>query len=202
MMTHHTFDLVLLGAHGVGKSTLGARLSTLLQIPFHDELGRRMRDEALAQDMRQDAAASQPDFDERLWVRERARDLLARARTPPASPGPRRIVETWHIGNAIYAAARAPQEAARWRSRLHSALLSHDVPVVVQPLAVPLDTFRVRFSERCLRDEAVRRFLRRVGWAMRRATLDAPVHTLPTLYTHNLTPDQCAAIIAQRLHTL
>lgn len=35
-MTHDTFDLVLLGAHGAGKSTLGARLAALLDVPFDD----------------------------------------------------------------------------------------------------------------------------------------------------------------------
>jgi hypothetical protein len=160
-----------------------------------------MRDEALARDAGQDAAADQPAFDELLWRRELLRDHEARS-LPVRAGAPRRLVETWHLGNAAYAAMRGRGEAARWRARLHEALLGHDVPVVVQPLAIPPATFLERFSEPGQRDETVRRFLRRVGWRLRRAALDSPVLTLPTIWTHERTPDQCAALLTERLRAL
>jgi hypothetical protein len=194
------YDLILIGAHGAGKTTLGELVSARLGVRFDDELGRRMRGEALEEDATQDAAASQPGFDERLWARELARD--AQARGVARAGRPRRVVETWHIGNAAYAAMRAPGESARWRGRLHSALLGHDVPVVVQPLAVPPGEFLARFSEPGERDEQVRRFLRKVGWQLRRAALDSPVHTLPTLWTHDRSPAQCCDQLIERLSVL
>src|SRR5690606_36000670 len=137
----------------------------------------------------QDAAASQPSFDALLWRRELERDRRAAALPLPRPGGLRRIVETWHIGNAAYAALREPRHSQRWRQRLHDALLGHDVPVVVQPLAVPPAVFHQRFSEPGLRDEAVRRFMRKVAWQLRRAALDSPaLLALPTLWTHEQSP--------------
>ena len=94
------FTLVLIGPHGAGKTTLGRRLSAELCIPFHEEIGKQMRFEALAQDPEEHAMVSQDLFDEMVTLREIERDL-SWVSVP-------RIVETWHPRNLAYASLRSP----------------------------------------------------------------------------------------------
>ena len=50
--------LALVGPHGAGKTTVGRRVASMLGVPFDDEIGRRMRDEALERDPEAHAIAA------------------------------------------------------------------------------------------------------------------------------------------------
>lgn len=87
------------GIHGSGKTTLAENLA--LQHPgtyvFYPEVGRKLREE-----VDYNSLESGEDFDREVMRRELERDklLLAETRIP--------LVETWHIGNIGYLAARSP----------------------------------------------------------------------------------------------
>lgn len=153
-------DVILVGVHGSGKTTLGRQLAEALAVPFHEELGR----EAMERRPERATVDAGEDFDADLWTLERARDL--QARRLQGVRGVRRVVETWHIGNAAYAIQRPGTSGGRrdWRGELVARLAGHDAPIVVQPLRVDRLTFERRYSEhQGDREEAQRAFLWGVG---------------------------------------
>lgn len=124
------------GIHGSGKTTLVENFA--LQHPetyvFYPEVGRRLREE-----VDYNSLESGEDFDREVMRRELERDrlLLAETRIP--------LVETWHIGNIGYLAARSPRLIAEYEATLKKQLIFFD------PVAVFVDiswhTFRQRISE-------------------------------------------------------
>ncbi len=130
--------IALIGPHGVGKTTLGHALASRLGLRFDDEIGRRLRDEALALDPRAHALASGPEFDERVMELEWRRDRRAHAL------GQSRIVESWHPTNLAYAQLRSPGTARAWRTRAVGAMGPR---VVVLPLRMDRATAVRRLSE-------------------------------------------------------
>jgi adenylate kinase family enzyme len=125
------------GIHGSGKTTLAENLA--LQHPetyvFYPEVGRKLREE-----VDYNSLESGEDFDREVMRRELERDklLLAETRIP--------LVETWHIGNIGYLAARSPQLITEYDATLRKQLGFFD------PVAVFVDiswqTFRQRISEK------------------------------------------------------
>lgn len=125
------------GIHGSGKTTLAENLA--LQHPetyvFYPEVGRKLREE-----VDYNSLESGEDFDRVVMRRELERDkfLLAETRIP--------LVETWHIGNIGYLAARSPQLITEYEVTLRKQLGFFD------PVAVFVDiswqTFRQRISEK------------------------------------------------------
>ena len=97
-----TFDVILVGAHGSGKTTLGHQLARELEVPFHAELGREAMERRGPSCATVDAGQ---DFDAMLWAEEWDRDQRARLELRDIRRV-RRVVETWHIGNAAYALLR------------------------------------------------------------------------------------------------
>lgn len=155
------YDVILVGVHGSGKTTLGGQLAQDLNVPFDAELGREAMERSGPASATVDAGE---DFDAMLWAAEWDRDQRARQEFRGAR-GVRRVIETWHIGNAAYA-IRRPGTATRrdWRGELAARLVEHDVPILVQRLHVDRPTFNRRYSEhRGAREDAQREFLWSVG---------------------------------------
>ncbi len=126
--------VVLIGPHGVGKTTTGRRLSALLDVPFHPELGELLA--RRARPLGHTAADSQVAFDDELFTAELARD---------ATWGGNRIVETWHPGNLAYAGRRSPEVVARTLDAVTASCRRG--PTVVVPLVARRDTLAGRQHE-------------------------------------------------------
>lgn len=146
--------VALIGPHGVGKTTLGHALASRLGLRFDDEIGRRLRDEALAHDPEAHALASGPEFDERVMELEWRRDRRARAL------GQSRIVESWHPINLAYAQLRSPSTARAWRTRVDSAMGPN---VMILPLRMDPRTALRRLSEPGPSPEQVVEFFSKVA---------------------------------------
>ncbi|MCP4803760.1 MAG: hypothetical protein GY913_07060 [Proteobacteria bacterium] len=168
--------LVLIGPHGVGKSSLGRALADELGWTFHGELG-----EELARSIRTDGDASspQPEFDRQLFELEHARD-----RSWCGAP---RIVETWHPGNLAYAERRSP-------SLVEGFQLSPRGRVLVLPLQAPVHVLAARKHEPGPLEFFMHVGLRARVWASRLG-----LELLPDLSTHLGHPDALAQRLAPTL---
>lgn len=115
--------LVLVGAHGAGKSTLGAALALRTGWSFHEELGRwlaeRLRPSGAT------AATPQDSFDHTLFCAELARDRCWPFDRP-------RIVESWHPTNLAYARRRSPGVVPVFMADIRAQIHHH--PVWVLPI--------------------------------------------------------------------
>jgi predicted ATPase len=171
-------NIVLVGAHGVGKTSLGRALAERLGVPFDHEIGAELAADATWRAPGIEAHARQAAFDVEVVRRELERDAV----TPP---GTFRVVETWHPGNLAYADLRGTELT---RSSLLAVRRSVATRLaVVVPLVAPPEVLRARASE-----SGDPRFFDAVGqasaiWAAR---LGLPV-TRP-LWTHRATPHELA----------
>jgi adenylate kinase family enzyme len=132
--------ICLIGPHGVGKTTLGKALCHEAGAVYREELGRVLRDEALAQDQDATALRFDSDFDHRVIEGDLQRDL---------TPWPERcVLETWHPGNFGYAWVRSPEVATRFEALARSRARALSARgLVVQPLTARREVLRARLGE-------------------------------------------------------
>lgn len=89
--------IVLMGPHGVGKSTMGELIAQRLGGDFDPELGKLMALDPSQVGISADQRTA--DFDRELMAQELSRDRQRDA-------GRITVVETWHPGNLAYAELR------------------------------------------------------------------------------------------------
>ncbi len=174
--------IVLIGPHGVGKSSLGAALAARTGLLFDAEIGRAMAEDPAWRPAGATAADAAGRFDEELFRRETARDARR--------GGLSRIIETWHPGNLAFAADRSPTVAEAWRR----ALLLDASQVLVQPLIAPEEVLAARQTE-----PGDLAFFRRVGANALAEAQRMGLRCLPALDTHAATPAQLAERVTRRM---
>lgn len=188
---HNRFPLriCLVGPHGAGKSTLGAAVAQRLGVEFRDEIGRHLREAALAADPDQHALRFDADFDRRVIEGELERDAARGARHGF-------VVETWHPGNLAYARIRSPQ-VSRWLEPAARAAARRCGDLVVVPVTASRDALMARCNEPGgTLDERTDFFLHVAAEATRVATRWG-LRVTPPVDTSNADVETCvAAVIA------
>jgi len=177
-MASQTNILVMLGAHGSGKTTLGRLAARRLGWPFDEEIGKRLRDEALRRDSNDHAAACQPGFDRRVAELEIERDRRSHGS---------RVVETWHPGNLGYAWQRSPGEAERLEALLKAHVSRLNARVLVQPLVIDREAARKRLSQPGPGQRQMANFFLKVAACAQRLIPGFGFEVLPAVRTDRLT---------------
>lgn len=180
-------NIVLIGPHGVGKSTLGVALAARLGLPFHEELGATLATDRRLRPHEATAASPQEAFDGLLFDLELARDA--------AAGGSARVIETWHPGNLAYAEARSPGVVARMAGRVRAAAAAR--PTVVIPLAAPAAVLRARQHE-----PGDPGFFADVGVRASAQAQALGLTLLPVLFTHDRSPAALAEALSLVLSPL
>jgi len=183
--------ICLLGPHGVGKTTLAKTLSHISGAAYREELGRVLRDEALARDPDATALRFDADFDRRVIEGDLQRD----ARAWPA----RCVLETWHPGNFGYARVRSPEVAALFEcsARRHALALTAR-GLVVQPLTAHREVLRARLGEPGGTEDERLDFFRLVADEGVQVARSWGLRVLPALDTSDECPESIALRILKR----
>ncbi|MFO8074021.1 MAG: AAA family ATPase [Armatimonadota bacterium] len=193
-MTDHDFTLVLVGPHGVGKTTLGQQLSARLGIRFHHEIGQELRENALISDPGAHAMRRQDDFDEMVSQREIKRDQ--------EWSGGARIVETWHPGNLAYAAERSPRIFDRLFPLVQLHVAAMPGPIFVQPLTMSRVTALKCLSEPVPNAEASVEFFAAVYQRAVHYARSLGMNLLDPIATDCISPGRVEAIVLARLRAV
>ncbi len=180
-------NIILVGPHGVGKTTIGTKLARAFGVPFHAELGREMAEDPAWRPDGVTAADAAARFDHELFARELARDL--------GHTGGARVVESWHPTNLAYASQRSPEVVGSWLSAVRAACVAS--PSIVLHLTASRDTLAARQNEPGDLD-----FFREVGIAASRWAWDLGLTCAGAWHTDCCTPDELVASMVQELQPL
>ena len=184
-------QVILIGPHGAGKSTLGRALAARLGWRYDDEIGERLRREALARDPDAHAGRPQETFDEAVLQAELERDEEALRRGVP------RVVETWHPGNLAYARARSAAIAAQMEPRLRESAARIAGEILVQPLLASEQSLRARRHEPGPLELTL--WFLAVGLEATAIATGWGLRVVEPVYTDRGDPESCLATICARL---
>lgn len=181
-MTTARLRLCLVGSHGAGKSTLCALLAERLRLPYRPEIGRALREAALAADPGRHALNFDAAFDRAVLEAELARDV--------AEGGQRGfVVETWHPGNLAYAQVRSTAVfAALWAPVRRAARASG---VLVVPVVADTETLRARCNEPGGTLAERTAFFEQIGRNAVGLAAALGLSVLPAIDTSRRTPERC-----------
>ncbi|MCS6799977.1 MAG: AAA family ATPase [Myxococcota bacterium] len=179
--------VVLLGPHGVGKTTLGRALSARLGWCFDEEIGRRLAADVRWRPQGRRTDEPQEEFDGEVFRLELERDQ----QRGPDSP---RVVETWHPGNLAYAATRSPRVVRRYLEPVRHQVAAR------RAFVVHLTAQRATLARRQSFEGTIEYF-ERVGRASARWARRLGLVHGTTLSTDDLDPDALAARVIERLAT-
>lgn len=183
-------QIVLIGMHGAGKTTIGRLLAADLGISFDCEIGKSLRRQVQRNDSGSHALCCDDRFDERVMLYELVRDFSS---TRP------RVIETWHPGNLAFAMERSPNVCNRYFSLLSDRLHDLRETTIVQSLVINAETALQRQSEHG--DDAARlcEFFARVAQRTVSLVETFSLPMLPSLSTDDFPPEACAAEISRRI---
>ena len=119
--------VVVMGSHTAGKSTVGAEVAQRLQWQWDSELGTSLR--GAQEEMGNYGAA----WDETIHKAEVARDQER------MSSKTSRVVETWHLGNYVWALTRHPEQEEELRRRALNAILEEQETTRVLLVLLQID---------------------------------------------------------------
>ena len=186
-------QIVLVGPHASGKSTLGHRLAKLLGWSFHSELGLKLRKEALATNSKAHAAHSDESFDRLIFAQEAQRDRLNL--TP-------RVIETWHIGNLAYVEHRTPQLRAELLESITPLLLRQSPRTLFIPLSISRETLATRLHEPSSENkEDFISFLSSVGSRATQLIDELQLQRTPYIHTDHTASETSLLQICRELQT-
>ena len=174
-------NIVIIGPHGVGKTTLGNELARALGIPFHEEVGWKLARDPQFRPQGKTAADNQEAFDAVVFDEELRRD--------EASAGTSRVIETWHPGNLAYAAKRSPVIVSKHLSQIACCCRRHRTIVI--PLTAPMEALAARQHEPGPLD-----FFLEVGRQARAWSEKLGLKTLAEVESHHRSPRDLAEELA------
>eukprot|EP00435_Cladocopium_sp_Y103_P061912 s223_g23.t1 len=111
--------VVIMGSHTAGKSSVRKRLAERMQWESDEELGTSMRGE------KEEQGKYQKAWDDVLHQAEVARDQER------MSTSTSRVVETWHLGNFVWALTRRPEQHGDLLKRAEDAIQQEQEATIV-----------------------------------------------------------------------
>ena len=185
------YTLAIIGIHGSGKTTLGRKVADQMGSNYHEEIGRILREDALAKSSDDHALNSQPEFDQKVIHAELERDLSSKSS---------RIVETWHPGNLAYAYERSPEIASMYENTTRTIIKGMNQTVLVQPLRISMETALARLSEPGSDDpKETCKFFSRVARLAEQLVERLGLVILEPIYTDELNKEETLQVVIDNL---
>lgn len=183
-------NVVFIGPHGSGKSTLGKALARKLHWQFDEEIGYRLRQEALALDPEAYAQKHQPNFDIKVIQEELKRDNLVTDF---------RVTETWHPGNFAFVESRSPELVSQFKPVVDKIISKHRRSTLVQPLLISLETAISRFHEPGTNKVQLAHWFMRVGKRAIEIAHEWDLQVCSTIFTDIYSIDEALEIVLENI---